>query len=322
MSKRYSLEREKTIDDILKKRLAPISAEELSEQLGVDSRTIQRDIRNLRDFYSMPVLSHKGVGYYYDEAGKGKKFPIVNKKLSEEEIKSLVMAYRLSATIPHQDLKKNIRQIFDKISHFVDFDLLKLENKISLKNVRYYQVDAAIFASVIDALRRSVKLKISYRSNNKNQESTRTIQPLHLVIYMGNWHLLALCEQKNDIRIFALSRIQKIEVLTKKISHPVDVKKIKDLVYRSYGIFLGGKQIKVVLKFAPQVYGIVKDQVWTFDQKLEENKSGEITLTLAVADFTEIKRDILSFGEHVQVVHPPELKRIIQDSIEKMAKIY
>ena len=204
----------------------------------------------------------------------------------------------------------------------MDFDLLKLENKISLKNVRYYQVDAAIFASVIDALRRSVKLKISYRSNNKNQESTRTIQPLHLVIYMGNWHLLALCEQKNDIRIFALSRIQKIEVLTKKISHPVDVKKIKDLVYRSYGIFLGGKQIKVVLKFAPQVYGIVKDQVWTFDQKLEENKSGEITLTLAVADFTEIKRDILSFGEHVQVVHPPELKRIIQDSIEKMAKIY
>lgn len=322
MSKRYSLEREKTIDEILKKRLSPISAGELAEELGVDSRTIQRDIRNLRDFYFMPVLSSKGEGYYYDNAGKNKAFPAVTQKLSEEEIKSLVMAYRLSATIPHQELKKNIRQIFDKISHFVDFDLLQLENKISLKNVRYYQVAPDIFAAVMDALRRSRKAEIVYRANNKDEATGRTIQPLHLIIYMGNWHLLAWCETKGDVRIFTLCRIQQIKVSDEKINRPLETRKIKDLVYRSYGIFLGENRITVRLRFSPQVYGIVKDQIWSFEQQMEENDHGEVTLTLQVSDFTEIKRDILSFGRHVEVLDPPELRDLIQQEIQQMNKIY
>ena len=122
--------------------------------------------------------------------------------------------------------------------------------------------------------------------------------------------------------IFSLSRIIRVKVLDKKISYTPDIKRIKDLIYRSYGIFLGEQQIKVVLKFSPRVYSIVKDQVWSFDQRMEENSQGEITLTLNVSDFTEIKGDILSFGQHVEVISPPELREIVRDSIREMAKIY
>ena len=78
----------------------------------------------------------------------------------------------------------------------------------------------------------------------------------------------------------------------------------------------------MILKFSKEVYGIVKDQVWTFDQTMEEDKDGDIILSFMVSDFSEVKRDILSFGEHVKVLEPVELKRMVQKSIEKMGRIY
>jgi len=322
MSKRYALEREKAIDEILKKRLSPITKNELADVLAVNTRTIQRDIRNLRDFYFLPVLSIKGEGYYYDEQGKTKEFPKVNQKLSEDEIKALIMAYRLSAAIPQKTLKQNIRKIFDKISHFIDFDLIHMEGCISLKNVRYYKVKSHIFKTVIESLRLSQKARIHYLSNHSSQSSDRIIQPIHLIIYMGNWHLLAYCENKADIRVFALSRIQKIELLREKAKKAFDTQEIKDMIHRSYGIFLGPNQIKIELKFSADVYGLVKDQVWTFNQHMTESDRGEITLSFMAADLTEVKGDVLSFGEHVEVLEPEALREIVQKSIQRMNLIY
>lgn len=322
MGKRDILERLEKIDGILKSLSRPINKYDLARRMEVDVRTIERDIQKMRYTYDMPVLIEKEVGYFYDEEGKGTAFSRINQKLSESEIRSLVMAYRLSVTIPHQRVKENIRQVFEKISRFVDFDLMELEHKITLKNVRFYKVMPEVFDNVICGLRYSRKLTFDYLSPRRKQQTTRTVSPLHLIVYMGNWHLFGFCEEKKDYRVFTLSRIKKVIVEKLKVNNVLSSGEIKEMIHRTYGIFLGDKKQMVTLVFSPQVHGIVKDQVWAMDQEMTEKKSGEIVLSFYVSDYTEIKKDILSFGEHVKVLEPKELQESVRETISKMNKIY
>lgn len=322
MGKRDILERIEKIDGILKSLSVPVHKYDLARRLEVDPRTIERDIQKMRYTYDMPVLVEKELGYFYDDEGKQTPFSRINQKLSESEIRSLVMAYRLSVTIPHKNIKKNIRQVFEKISRFVDFDLMDLEQKITLKNVRFYKVLPEVFDSVAGGLRYCRKLTIDYLSPRRKQKTTRTVSPLHLIVYMGNWHLFGFCEKSGDYRVFALSRIKKVTVEKEKSENRLSPGEIKEMIHRTYGIFLGEKRQKVTLLFSPRVHGIVRDQVWAMDQEMTEKKSGEIVLSFYVSDYTEIKKDILSFGEHVRILEPEELRDSIKDSISKMNRLY
>jgi predicted DNA-binding transcriptional regulator YafY len=52
------------------------------------------------------------------------------------------------------------------------------------------------------------------------------------------------------------------------------------------------------------------------------NKDGSVCLTFSVADFREVRREILRHGASVEVLFPPELREEVIKEIEKMGKIY
>jgi hypothetical protein len=45
----------------------------------------------------------------------------------------------------------------------------------------------------MDSLFRNEPLKISYYTPHKNEWTERAMPPLHLLCYMGSWHLIAFC---------------------------------------------------------------------------------------------------------------------------------
>jgi predicted DNA-binding transcriptional regulator YafY len=318
MAKKLAFERYLWFHARLKQKKFP-KIKDLMEKFEISNRQAAREIEFMRDFFSAPIeYSAEENGYHYSE----ESFELPGLWVSEEEVISMIISKRLAETIPDQKIKKKINTFFEKIYSHVSVDLLELEKKVSLKNIRYYRVKPAVFETVILGLSRHRKLEISYHSVYKKGVQRRIINPLHMLLYMGNWHLFAFCEFRQEMRNFVLSRIGEVEILEDKVEERLKKNNIKKLIEESYGIFLTGKKMEVALKFNPGIAAMVKDQVWFPGQELADCEDGGVILKFPVSDFREVERDIMGFGPGVEVIAPPELRDIIRANISEMAKIY
>ncbi len=295
----------------------------LAEKFEISQKTAQRDIEFMRDRIGAPLeYSHADRGYYYTD--KGYELPPI--WLNENELVAFILAKRLATAIPDRNLKDSLNKFINKLSSRlsdkVGFNLDDIQDKISLKNIEYYTVDESLFRKVVNALFSKRSLAIQYYSPHKDERTNRKIIPLHLLDYMGNWHLISFCKLKKGLRNFALSRIEECNYIDEKISLPTDLPPIKTYIRKTFGIFHGGQNQDVSLKFSPKASRAVKEQIWHKNQKIKELKGGSIILNVPVAYFTEIKREILKYGAEVEVLKPLRLKKEIVEEIKKMKKIY
>ena len=295
----------------------------LAEKFEISQKTAQRDIEFMRDRIGAPLeYSHADRGYYYTD--KGYELPPI--WLNENELVAFILAKRLATAIPDRNLKDSLNKFINKLSSRlsdkVGFNLDDIQDKISLKNIEYYTVDESLFRKVVNALFTKRSLAIQYYSPHKDERTNRKIIPLHLLDYMGNWHLISFCKLKKGLRNFALSRIEECNYIDEKISLPTDLPPIKTYIRKTFGIFHGGQNQDVSLKFSPKASRAVKEQIWHKNQKIKELKGGSIILNVPVAYFTEIKREILKYGAEVEVLKPLRLKKEIIEEIKKMKKIY
>jgi predicted DNA-binding transcriptional regulator YafY len=295
----------------------------LADKFEISQKTAQRDIEFMRDRIGAPLeYSHIDRGYYYTD--KGYELPPI--WLNESELVAFILAKRLAAAIPDRNLKDSLSTFINKfssrVSDKVGFNLDDIQDKISLKNIEYYTVDENLFRKVVNALFSKKSLEIQYYSPHKDERTKRKIFPLHLLDYMGNWHLVSFCTLKNGLRNFALSRIEECDYIDEKIPLPTDLPLIKAYIRKTFGIFHGGQSREVSLKFSPKASRTVKEQIWHKKQKIKELKDGSVILNIPVADFTEIKREILKYGAEVEALKPLILKKEIIEEIKKMREIY
>jgi predicted DNA-binding transcriptional regulator YafY len=318
MSKRLSYERYLWFHQRLKKNTFP-RLKDLMEAFEISQRQAAREIEYMRLFLHAPLeYSTVHRGYFYSDD----RFELPGPMVSEEEIISLVIAKRLSVTIPDQRRKQQLHDFFKSLSNYLQLDLAGLEEKISLKNVRYARVNPDVFDGVLQALTRNKKLAITYRSVHTKESLRRVINPLHLVLYMGNWHLLAFCQTRKGVRDFALSRIRDIEVCAEEIEAPFHSMDIKKEIDGVHGIFFEGRKEPVVLRFNEKVADYVREQVWFPGQILSSESTGHVTLRFFVTDLREVVREVLSFGADVEVVEPETLRDMIKEKIRQLTRLY
>lgn len=322
MSGKLSYERYYWFHNLVRNNKYP-NARHLAEKFEISHKTAQRDIEFMRDRVGAPIeYSHINKGYFYTD--EGYELPPI--WLNEKEIIAFILAKRLATAIPDRNLKDSlnsfIKKFSTKISEKIGFDPDDIQDKISLKNIEYYYVNEDIFIKVVAALFAGKTIEIQYYSPYKDEETRRNVYPLHLLDYMGNWHLIAFCALRNKLRNFALSRIKECKYTGKNISLPDDLPNIKDYIRKDFGIFSGKDNFKVSLRFSPEVANRIKEQIWHKKQKIKEHKDGSVILEVPVSGIPEIKREILKYGADVKVLKPMRLKKEIMEEIKKMGNIY
>jgi predicted DNA-binding transcriptional regulator YafY len=299
------------------------NARKLSEKFEVSEKQAQRDIEFMRDRLGAPLVYNSSPkGYEFED--NGYELPPIWFK--EDELLALCVALRLASTLPDHTLKESLHEILGKFLTFRFLDspptLEEIREKVSVKNVEYYKVDESIFHKVLVALFQSKPLKISYYTPHKDEATERIIQPLHLFCYMGSWHLIAFCTLKGELRDFSLSRIRTIEPVSQLVKLPKHLPSIKDYISKNFGLMSGGKSIEICLKFTPEVSHWISEQIWFSGQEVSLNEDGSICLKFPVADFREVRREILKYGANVEVLSPKELRDEIKSEIERMLKVY
>lgn len=318
MAKKLAYERYLWFHERLRAGRYPKMAD-LAEKFEISRRQAAREIEFMRLFLGAPIEYSPGRnGYFYSDD----TFQLPGAWVSEEEVVSLLVARRLAAALPDRGLKSRFDAFLRKVGGDMDLDLLQLEKKVSLKNVRYGRVEPEIFQTVLRALARGRRLALDYAPASAEAPSRRLVDPLHLLVYMGNWHLIAWCHQRRAVRDFLLSRMQKAALLEEPLQNPVKAEEIKDKLEKHYGIFFDGPERNVVLRFAPTAARRVRDQVWFPGQRIREFPDGSLRLEFPVADLREVLRDILPFGAEVEALEPPELRKMLAAVIAAMAGVY
>jgi predicted DNA-binding transcriptional regulator YafY len=299
------------------------NARGMAERHGISTKQAQRDVEFVRERLNAPLrFNRMRNGYEYEDT----RYELPPIWCSQDELLALCVALRLAAAVPDKQVKSFLHELLGK---FLDFrsatpspNLRSMETKISVKNIQYYKIEEVVFHQTLAALLRGNSIRIAYRSPYAGAETERTILPLHLLHYMGNWHLIAFCSLKKELRDFALSRIRHIETADQPVRLPEHLPAIEDFIARSFGLMSSGPQADVCLRFSPDVAEWISEQVWHQNQEASSNADGSMILRFPVSDFREIKREILKYGASVEVVSPAELRDEVKKEIEKMMGVY
>ena len=155
-----------------------------------------------------------------------------------------------------------------------------------------------------------------------NEYTKRDILPLHLLQYMGNWHIIAFCALRDKLRYFALSRIRSIKTSAKPINHQISSGFVKEYIKRNFGLLSSENSIEVCLKFSKKIAPWISEQIWHPKQNRVVNPDGTLCLTFPAADLREIKGEVLKYGARVEILSPVTLREEVKEEIKKMKNIY
>jgi len=295
----------------------------LADHFEISRKQAQRDVEFMRDRLGAPLLYNADRRGYQYEDGTYELPPVW---LKEEELHALCLALRLSAAIPDQDLKKSLHRLMEKFISLRSADtppgIRDMEEKVSVKNVAYSRVPAPVFHAVVGALFGDRTLKITYHTPHKNETTERIVRPLHLLCYMGNWHLIAFCSLRGQIRDFALSRIQTVQPGADALALAPGLPPIKEYIRRNFGVITGKSSTDVVLRFTPGVSPWIAEQEWHEAQEVSVGRDGRLRLRFPVSGFVEVAREILKYGAAVEVLEPKELRDTIREEIRRMGTLY
>jgi len=269
-------------------------------------------------FYDRPKR-----GYCYSDTS----FELPAAWITEDKLLSLALALRLASTIPDRTMKADLYRLLDQVYGPHDIKekkncLNQFNEKISVKNIEYAQSNEQFFHLTVESLLNERPLRISYHSPYSGKTTERSIQPLHLMQYMGNWHLLAWCAMKHALRNFALARLVAVQPTDEEIVVPSKLPPIKEYTRRHFGLIQGTATQEVTLRFSARVAPRIKEQIWHPAQQMTMTANGELLLSFPAGDFRELVKVILGHGAEVKVVEPEELKQRVRTEIEKMNEIY
>ena len=311
-----------TIHLLIKNKHYP-DCRKLAAELEVSSRTIERDIEQLRDQMQAPIEYDRiRRGYYFS-----RDFSLPMPRFSEGEILSLFLGQKLLAQMEGLAYRAELRSLREKLECLLGgegkFSGAAVEELISFDIGPLRGEDWRV-AENLSSLRRAIKdrlkVKMFYQSLSTNTEAERIVCPYHLRFHEGAWYVIGYCSLRNAVRIFAVDRIKSLEVLAETFEYPADFR-IEDYLEGVWGI-MRGEPYQAAIRFDRFQARWIRERPLREGESLEDTPDGGVIFRTAVSGLTEIKQWTLSFGGHAEVLGPGGLRRELAEETKRLAEIY
>jgi len=150
--------------------------------------------------------------------------------------------------------------------------------------------------------RREVDLE--YFAASRGETTRRTVLPLGLHHHQGVWYLAAFCTQREDNRVFRLSRILDARI-TDRIFDPPEGFDPVAFVEEAITVPLTGEQ-EVVIRFSPEVARWVQER-WG-PEYLSAEPDGSLVARLHDVSGEFVLSYVASFGGEARIEKPEELR--------------
>ena len=177
----------------------------LAAELGVDARTVRRDVDRLREL-GYPVQASSGVGGGY-ALGRGAELPPL--VLDDDEAVTLALALR-AASANVGGLEDAALALLTKLDQLMPVRLRRRGSALHAVTLSLRTgpplVDASLLQTLATACRDCRTLAFGY-SNHAGEPSQRQVEPLRLANFGRRWYLIAWDQDRQDWRSFRVDRI-------------------------------------------------------------------------------------------------------------------
>ena len=278
-----------------------ITAKELSEYFEVSTRTIYRDIEVLSEFH-IPIYMSKGKNggihllenYKFDKA-----------LLTEEEQNQILFSLQgmNKLHVMNNDTYEKMKHLFTKTEEdWFDVDFSIWSNSKTHQESFEMIKKAIIYKSVI-----TFSYFSSYGTCTK-----RKVEPIKLCFKYNSWYLCGFDVDKNDYRFFKIMRIKELMILEETFDRTIDMKiELHDAPPKMITLIL---QIDKTLAY--RVYDEFEETA------IQKKENGDFLVSVEFPYNDWIYGYILSFGEHIKVLEPKEVKKEIIERLRKSLEQY
>jgi predicted DNA-binding transcriptional regulator YafY len=290
-----------------------ISAVKLSEMFEVTPRTIYRDIETL-NLAGIPIITYPGIN---GGVGIMEEYKIDKKLFTTSDIATLLMGLgSISTTMSNDEIINTLAKVKGLVPAEQIRDIELKSNQITIdlapwignKNLQ------PNLEKIKTALNDNKLLSFNYSDRN-NKKTNRKVEPYRLVLKESNWYLQGYCDSRQDFRIFKLSRIGELEILSDTfIPRELDA------------VVLGAWEHieKRISSIKLLVDESLRDRITEHcgEENIEEYGDTKLLVNFPFVDDDLGYSLLLSFGDKCECLEPANVREELMRRIKDMLEVY
>jgi predicted DNA-binding transcriptional regulator YafY len=295
-----------------------VRAEDLAAHFEISVRTVYRDLAALGEA-GVPIIGEAGVGY---SLVKGYHLPPV--MFTAEEASALSIGGKLVDHLTDASLRKQMDSALAKVRSVLPRDrqdyLDRLERSTAIVS-RTASTIPRLSSEALTPIQRALAerrvLALDYQGGQRLELTKRHVEPLGLVYYSDNWHLIAHCRLRRDFRDFRTDRIVKLELRNELFSDHDDFSLKEYLKCRR-----DEEKFEMArIRFKPVAMDRVRrERAWGLVE--EQSSPDGIDVTLLDYSLEWLACWILSFGSLAEALEPDQLRELVAADARKVAAKY
>ena len=300
----------------------PLGPNELAKKMGVNKRSIYRDLNTLKTV---------GIPYHYNQQVRGYRIeetaflPPLALKMSEAL--ALLMAAEQVTGAAGLPLMASAQDAAIKIQSSLPIHVQQkcgsiLDNtSIRLPARARHEGLEKTFGTMQKAILHRRQVQVSYRSLFEGAFITPILSPYHLHYGQRAWYVIGHSSQHDSVRTFKLARMDQARLLAKRyvLEKPF---RIQEYLGDAWSLIPEGKMYHVKVQFSKKVAKNVAEINWHRKQTLAWHHDGTLTYEVDVDGLGEIMWWVMSYGDQIKVLGPKLLKRRIIQMAQRMLKQY
>jgi hypothetical protein len=196
----------------------------------------------------------------------------------------------------------------------------RLSGRVSVEDIPSGQI---YLISVMQALLDNVRLRIRYRKYLSDQEQERLIRPYALKEFEKRWYVVAYCEERKALRVFALDRIMALEPTGETFRMPAGFN-VDELFEGSYGIYLPEEEKPVLVKLRATLReaAYLQDLPLHPSQQLAGREGEHCLFVLRLIPNPDFVMELLRHGNRLEVLEPASLRQRVKEELDKALQLY
>ena len=313
-------------------RSSGIKVAALARLYGVDKSRIYSDLKIIEEYY----VVEKRHGIYRVQGLHKMPFPRVTKT----EARNLKLMIEASPLTKQPRFTKSLKSLLGKLHpslaryiekalgkeantlHEAESDYLQNNSvSIQLKSDGFYTEGDTYFEVLEKALLTRKAVRASYLPGGKTEAIEHILHPYAIFFRKSDWYLEAKSNQSENASLtFKVLRFQRVMLTDETFEMPPDFSLSEDLASR-WELF-SGNPIRVTLKIAAHKAYLVTEKERHRSQEITERcPDGSVIVRYEVPkeDFTFW---VLSLGDAVEVLDPPEFRAEFQEIVSRMHEVY
>ncbi|MBV7532145.1 YafY family protein [Chitinophaga sp. sic0106] len=331
---RNALIRYKTIDTCLRNRRRRWTLADLIDKVsdtlydyegmekGISRRTIQADIQMMRSDklgYNAPIIIVEKKYYMYEDPD----YSITNIPLSDADLTRMTEAVEVLKQFKGFTHFEHLNGVVQKLEGHVyasghgQQTIIDFEKNESLKGLQHLSI-------IYEAIVNQVALKIKYQSFKAKSATSLEFHGWWLKEFKNRWFVVGTRTGVASPMTLALDRIADIALDKDTLYIPNSEGYTPEAYYEhtigATVMDLRPSRIRIAVRNEHVPYVITKPLHKS--QVIVETGEGRIVIELRVVQNFELEKEILGFGDGMEVLEPLKLRNRIMDRVRKAASLY